>query len=98
MVSESEAILVEEVSFAGSGAADEDDVVSDPRLIEQPEAVSAINAIAGARRRDPSGQRWAIPIAIDTNYSRLPHLIGNAKYSRQKQKRGPEARVASRSM
>ena len=45
MVSLSEAILVEEVSLAGSGVADEDGV-SDPRLIEQPEAASATRKIA----------------------------------------------------
>ena len=97
MVSDNEAIFVEEVSFAGSGAALEDDVVNDPRLIEQPEAASAIRAIViGARRRDAPDQKSATPIAIDTNNSRSQRLLvarHAAKYSRPKQNADPKARV-----
>jgi hypothetical protein len=116
MVSDSEAILVEEVSLAGSGVAEEDGV-SEPRLIEQPETASAISATEqGARNRqhDAPDQDWTAGMAIDAKYSRdLAHdpekcsgspkgswqtmrlLVAchAAKYSRQKQKRGPEARV-----
>ena len=50
MVSDSEAILVEEVSLAGSGVAEEDEGVSDPRLIEQPEMMNATSTIALVER------------------------------------------------
>src|SRR5215813_2368313 len=70
MVSVSEAILVEEVSLAGSGVAEDDEGVSDPRLIEQPPTASAMNAIAGARRRAAPDQRSAIAMVIDAKYSR----------------------------
>jgi hypothetical protein len=68
------------VSLAGSGVALEDDGVSDPRLIEQPEAASASTAIEiGTRRRDAPDQRWATGMTIDTKYSRTNNkLIGSA--------------------
>jgi hypothetical protein len=106
MVSVSEAILVDEVSLAGSGAADEEGV-SDPRLIEQPEATSANNAVAAigplaARRRVTPDQKCATGMAIDrnTHAQTISPLVARhaAKYSRPKQKRGPEGPRSSSSV
>ena len=54
MVSVSEAMLLGEVSRAGSGS---EEGVSDPRLIEQPDARSPISAT----QRGASGERRKTP-------------------------------------
>src|ERR1700716_840844 len=79
MVSVSEAILLEEVSCAGSSrSAAEGD--SDPRLIEQPHSAIAINASgADAPRpgREAPEKRAGTGIAIATGRSRGLRNIGN---------------------
>src|SRR3984957_2596335 len=72
MASVNEAMLLDEVSWAGSSRSAEGD--RDPRLIEQPHSAIAANAI-GTEARGPSRKapKKALEtgIAIDAGYSRV---------------------------
>jgi hypothetical protein len=62
-------MLLWEISLAGSGSEE----VSEPRLIEQPESVTAIKAkVTGPRghEREVRLERWETGPAISAKYSR----------------------------
>src|ERR1700733_15699664 len=76
MASVSEAMLLWEVSCAGSSRSADDD--NDPRLIEQPQSTIAINATGAvtlATHATPEQKRVGPGMAIDTEHSRVDAVL-----------------------